>query len=520
MTQLIDPKQSFIALYVISKCNRMCENCTAMEIMRQDMSYAMPLSDIDKLIQVCEKSKYRFSFIISGGEPLLWNNLIPCLKKLRNSKICEHIRIFSNALDIKNVNSELMDLVDIFRISKYNDNNKNIENLQIFRDKVQVVDRVFHYELPEQAVPNSLPPQCMLDDEPRLELTLYKKNIYWCAAALRHQIKFNIPAKISVPLDDGFLDKIQTLKESCHKNFCCYCNCNKKVLKNLHKTINIGIKKPNPIPIPILIICKDRVQYLDITLKSLSGTTPSNVPIYVVNDKTNNQNMIKYLTTNQQISLTNFQYPNDKAWNKYIGNLPIFNNVKGICGKVNVIMNTSQKTLPNAFKRIFMETKSSYIIRIEDDVVFKNNWYDIMCQHISDDVGILEGHFVADSCQGHKKLSHYSEKFDELEGNNGGQVMRVSRQLFSMSKCMNDNPDVLGTDFIWINECRKLGMKVLMTKPRIAQHFGINSEFWKKEQRKFFIDGIINRGDPTVFPPYNIVEEIKNFKLIQFKLML
>jgi hypothetical protein len=474
-------------------------------VMARDPSYELPLADVARMLDVCEQSGYRFSFLVSGGEPLLYSNLIPCLRMLRKSPVTQRIKLFTNALRIDAVSQELVDLVDVFRISAYNDNQRNSATLveRYGCKKVKVVDRAYHFGPVAIPLADALPPDCKLDCQPRMELLFYGGRIYWCSQSANHHFRHRLEGEISTPLAPHFLDNVETMKAACRQAACGYCTYNTKVQRQVPQLLEVGIARN---PIPVMVLCKDRVPYLDITLKSLSATTPANVPVYVLNDGSELPDMRNYLTTGRLLDIGTTAYPTHATWRKYVGSLPDNRMVYGVGDKVNVILHRGDHALDAGMRKIFTETSASHLIRVEGDVIFKDGWYEIMCQETEQRVGILEGFVMAEKPA---RLTPYSSHFDEVQGRNTGQLMRIAR---SVIPALGSNPVVKGTDTEWLKKCRRAGMQVLATRPRVCQHIGIESEYWLPNEKPFF-DSAFNRGDATVLPPYALSHEVKRFRI-------
>ena len=64
-----------ITFYVTSKCNLKCHECIMKHFMEANAKYEMSLEEIDFFLEASEKYNYKFDFILSGGEPLIWKNL-------------------------------------------------------------------------------------------------------------------------------------------------------------------------------------------------------------------------------------------------------------------------------------------------------------------------------------------------------------------------------------------------------------------------------------------------------------
>lgn len=261
--------------------------------------------------------------------------------------------------------------------------------------------------------------------------------------------------------------------------------------------------------IPVLVTCKDRIRYLDITLKSLSATLPKEVEVYLSDDGSINQ---QYLKTNEIIKLhDDYKFPNDdENWKKYIGFLNNCSQITGIKNKVNVFYWKKCRGILNftlATHWIFNNHNCSHVIKIQDDVVLKKNWYEKFCEILSNhpSAGIVSGfrYFFANAEL--KKLDEDTEEI--IDGYCGGLLMALSYSAF------NKNPEFRRTannktrdmDEFWIDNCRTTGLQVLVTTPGMCQHIGYNSIIY--EDKEMF--GKKFRIDQNMFPPYELEKNVR-----------
>jgi len=263
--------------------------------------------------------------------------------------------------------------------------------------------------------------------------------------------------------------------------------------------------------LPIMVLCKNRLRYLDTTLKSLSATIPS-VPVYLVSDGSTNPSFIEYLTTQNKIEVNDSPYPNSDEWIKYAGFLPNKTHVQGILGKFYIILRRQSTGLQNlgfAANLIFQNhPKAKHIIKIEDDVIFPKNWYSRFCNTVANSsAGLVSGFrnfFKPISFQNNILLSGYTT----------AQLFAISRTLWNKQPDLKNAPcTIFGTDEkltpddYWIDKCREVNMNVEVTKISYCQHIGIISEFWGNR----FKPSHINRMDRQLLPPFAISDSIKTF---------
>lgn len=251
---------------------------------------------------------------------------------------------------------------------------------------------------------------------------------------------------------------------------------------------------PESLP-PVVVLAKDRIRYLDTTLKSLFASLPKNVTIYVSCDSPS-EDVIQYLTTNQMININGYEYPDNEWWMNKIG---LLNNKTtfGISGRIRIIIHKSgTKGLGLTFNKVAeLHPRATHIIRVEDDVIFKINWYQKMLNAFRHkDIGIISGlrHFY-----NNVKFKNYSDDLEELiEGYTGGVNLGISRKmcpfLLSNVKTINDNDD------FWINQCRSINLKICVFKKGICQHIGVISGIYgDKKQYKDRVDHNVEKPFAT-----------------------
>lgn len=229
-------RKNKMSLFCTSRCNLHCEECIMGALRKNRKRYCLSLEEIKNLIQISEKSQYRFFFTLSGGEPTLWPHLAEGTKMLRDSKICIGIEIFTNALNIDVFNEPLVDLLDIIRISQYSSNARNIKTLKdAYGKKIQIVDRTEFWSNPTEPMPDSLPTECLYGKSWHFD-----GQIYACAhsQSLIYTNPHNV--QLSVPLEVGFLNKLEEIKEKQAPYVCTVCISNAKVRRQVAKLKNLS----------------------------------------------------------------------------------------------------------------------------------------------------------------------------------------------------------------------------------------------------------------------------------------
>jgi len=160
---VINPNHNYVTFFVCLQCQRHCSECSQQPLMNWKPKYQMSLEEIEKFIKVTKDSGYdKFKWIIiSGGEPLLWNNLEEGLSLLKKSKIANAIKIFSNGINVSKITYKVLINSSVIRVSQYKENWQILQDLKRqYKNKIEIVDRTVHTKLPTKLYDNVLPAKC------------------------------------------------------------------------------------------------------------------------------------------------------------------------------------------------------------------------------------------------------------------------------------------------------------------------------------------------------------------------
>lgn len=226
---------------------------------------------------------------------------------------------------------------------------------------------------------------------------------------------------------------------------------------------------------PILIMCKNRIRYVDVTLKSISATVPKNVNIYLLADGPDNPAMVQYITTSNYIVLDDFEFPNDKElWIKYCGLIPNKKIIIGIADKINVIHFQNNRYMGNfniSVKKM-LQNGANWVIRVEGDVVFKPNWYkklsNLLVLAKQNNVGIFSGcrHIFPDGKLPPNLVPVRDDVEELVTGKTGSQLYAISKVLCDKNPHLIRDSDLKkGADDFWIDGCRQAKMKIWVSQP-------------------------------------------------------
>lgn len=260
--------------------------------------------------------------------------------------------------------------------------------------------------------------------------------------------------------------------------------------------------------VPILIRSKDRVDYLNTTLKSLTASDIDNSMIVIADDCSETDEMNAYLFSDNIIEIENkgwidqitnevtqdaYNYlrlddykeelTNFDLWNNYIGNIPYETKIKGIGKRFTTIRPNKNNgdvygllwTIMAGFE-LFKNTDR--IIILEDDLIFNKNWFNI-ANHIYD----------RESASKVGLVSVYNREFEdsnylnlyEDRNNIGGVMYLIPRGVYTFLKrqgiySMKTKIDEsLGGDVFLQQFLTRYGYRILNTNDSYIQHIGIRS---------------------------------------------
>ena len=271
--------------------------------------------------------------------------------------------------------------------------------------------------------------------------------------------------------------------------------------------------------VPIGLVTRDRVEYLDITLKSLSATAlPKDVAVTVFDDGSMGNVTKNYYSTNKSLAIA-AKWPTGDTWKKTLG-LGVVNEaarkVQGIKGKVPVtrlgkrssgVVNASCRAICKLFEA---NPAAPGVILLQDDVVFKDDWYNRMLDTVARSseftdkkLGLLAG----------IKLNYSVDKSkrDQLAVASG-----VTAQCLYISKAAHD---LLYSSYL--NKTHTTGKRFDDTLrrnvagsglwagcifPFVCQHIGVKSLVRPKKPWK---QGRNGRVGYHVHPPYAMAGEVR-----------
>lgn len=256
----------------------------------------------------------------------------------------------------------------------------------------------------------------------------------------------------------------------------------------------------------ICILCKDRLEYLVYTWASLKKTV-KDIPIYIYDDGSTNQFLLEYLTTNRLISLVNPININCETLTKYVGQFPILNSIQGIGDQIKLVHKSyslGNTLISYQMVREIFDRHSSidYIIRLEDDVVFKEGWFDDLLDQWNNWNVINRGLLCSCAVQNYYRTgtreitTHINPSF---------QCVLIPRYFYELDKefWYRIEKFETKTDLYFRQHCLDLQLKCGLLPSSICQHIGVRSLEVPKQDSYFSSTySFDQRLDYSVDPPF------------------
>lgn len=274
--------------------------------------------------------------------------------------------------------------------------------------------------------------------------------------------------------------------------------------------------------VPIGIVTKDRVAYLDVTLRSLSATAlPAGTQVTIFDDSSGQDATQRYYTTNKAVPVET-HWPTGKVWRKTLGMGIISDDPitpQGIHGLINVrklgteplgVVNASCRAACRLFDH---NPDAPGIILLQDDIVFKENWYESMLSTVESasqftelPMGLLAGLKI------NQKLRFEGDSPPAIRAGITAQCLYISREAYQA---------LLPTYFGRHHKINKrfddtlrravdgAGFYAGLRFPFVCQHIGIKSLV---RPGKRWDQGTKGRVGYYVQPPYAMADEVKRFK--------
>ncbi len=151
-----------MTLFVTSRCNMQCNECSVAGLRGRDPAYSMPMEEVALFVALTRRAGYRFRVIVlSGGEPTLWPHLRGACRFIRESGIANRIKILTNGSCAEAITPDLVEVVDDIVISVHNTHHRAEQIARKFPGTVRIADRTTHYAQPTGPMDGVLPAKCV-----------------------------------------------------------------------------------------------------------------------------------------------------------------------------------------------------------------------------------------------------------------------------------------------------------------------------------------------------------------------
>lgn len=264
--------------------------------------------------------------------------------------------------------------------------------------------------------------------------------------------------------------------------------------------------------IPVGVLSHNRFQILDATLKSLSATSAPSVTVF--DDLSTHPWAVEYLYGNELVD--GYVWPKDDRWQKLgLDIIPDRCYIKPISGKINVVdvggvgvVNASLKAIAHLMT---YNPEAKGVILVQDDVVFKADWYERMVAAIGYDMGsggrqgLIAGMTIEESWG---KLS-----LPPMENRRfaSAQCYYVSRDFWNACEWMREMTTARRHfDTHICKRVLKAGFEVHLMHPFVCQHIGVDSTIVPGFD---FLDN--RRYGTDVSPPYAMDDEVRNYARVR-----
>jgi hypothetical protein len=259
----------------------------------------------------------------------------------------------------------------------------------------------------------------------------------------------------------------------------------------------------------VVILCKERLKYLVYTWSSLMKVLNINCPIYVYDDGSQDKDLNQFLTYDKWFALRKEININCEVLSRCVGYFQPKFCVEGIATKI--VLRKQPKSIMNTaitfkyMREIFDENPNvQYILRIEDDVVFKENGLDILFESWNKwnkeiiNPGILCGCAIG--------VKREPTSYIVTNGFPSAQCVLLSRDFYKIDKEAFKGPWKCHNkaDLYLDRYCRDFGLICGSLGTSICQHIGIESEELKTHNDDYYSKSYAfdRRIDYTVSPPY------------------
>ena len=241
-----------IAFLATADCQLKCRDCTAEKWKAQNKGYHLDMEHLRMFLQSCRQSGYAWNQAkVSGGEPLLWHNLIFGLSAIRRSGLFSQIILFSNGLaitpDREAYIQNVFSLCDVIRISDYGVNRPNIALAKKWKpagaklstpNMANFQSTANFYQPQPGAFKDVLPARCTCR-----ALAVFGNRIYTCTASAFMEAGGAVTSEaISTDISPGFMDRLP-LDRLEEMDICGHCISNENVRAQMEDHKSQGVDR-------------------------------------------------------------------------------------------------------------------------------------------------------------------------------------------------------------------------------------------------------------------------------------
>lgn len=255
--------------------------------------------------------------------------------------------------------------------------------------------------------------------------------------------------------------------------------------------------------VPIALRTRNRAFYLDITLKSIiASNLPSGSSILVLDDCSDDELMLRYLFTDEEVPVEYDLPTNHPQWDNLVGDIPK-TPVIGIRNKYEVVQPDTRKGVRGGIfwcVDFMMQRfpKAEAIIIVEADVVFNRDWYQrttatyLECKDQEGPNGNQAGLVSCYDRRGKSMEEGWGWRSVRKNsrggwscGNGIGGVMYLVTRALYEAGCeafrRKYNPKHRAGDTSFQALCGIHKFTIAATSPSYCQHIGVNSTAWPEK---------------------------------------
>jgi len=230
-----------ISIKTTARCQAGCPHCSVALWMRYNKGWEASIDSIRDFVKYSISSEYTFAHVsLSGGEPLLWSNLLSACKIIKEAGITTNLSILTNGIRIlsnPDILFPLLDYVNFINIAVYTGTEKIID---VVREQYPGISKITcrrvyaHTVLPIKVLEGVLPAICSCD-----YYGLEDDRVYVCAPVKTLEYFPGISGKtfsgVSSKIGTNFLEPLKSV-DRFNQVYCKICIANLRVANIQPKT--------------------------------------------------------------------------------------------------------------------------------------------------------------------------------------------------------------------------------------------------------------------------------------------